>query len=130
MKIGTDKKYNVLIIGAGYAGKEIIKNIKQTMSEKYNIVGIIDDSKNKKNVRISGVQVIGNRHQIAEICKHDKVDEIFFAISKIDKNKKKELLNICQETGVKIRILPTTEDIIRNKNMFQNLKFRKTFCCL
>ena len=27
---------------------------------------------------------------------------------------KKEILNICQETGKKIRILPTTEDIIKN----------------
>lgn len=119
---GDGKKYNVLIIGAGYAGKEIIKNIKQTMSEKYNIVGIIDDSKNRKNAIISGVTVLGNRYQIVEICKNEKVDEIFFAISRIDKKKKKELLNICQETGAKIRILPTTEDIIRNKNMFQNLR--------
>ena len=119
---GDGKKYNVLIIGAGYAGKEIIKNIKQTMSEKYNIVGIIDDSKNRKNAIISGVTVLGNRHQIVEICKNEKVDEIFFAISRIDKKKKRELLNICQETGAKIRILPTTEDIIRNKNMFQNLR--------
>ena len=119
---GDGKKYNVLIIGAGYAGKEIIKNIKQTMREKYNIVGIIDDSKNRKNAIISGVTVLGNRHQIIEICKNEKVDEIFFAISRIDKKKKKELLNICQETGAKIRILPTTEDIIRNKNMFQNLR--------
>ena len=32
------------------------------------------------------------------------------------------MLEICQETGKKIRILPTTEDIIRNKNIFQNLR--------
>ena len=119
---GDGKKYNVLIIGAGYAGKEIIRNIKQTMSEKYNIVGIIDDNKKRLHCIISGVEVLGNRKQIVEICKQKNVDEIFFAISKINKKKKRELLNICQETGAKIRILPTTEDVIRNKNMFQNLR--------
>lgn len=116
------KKYNVLIIGAGYAGRDVIKSIKQTMNEKYNIVGIIDDNKSKLNCSINGVEVIGNRNQIIDICKKEEVDEIFFAISKIDKKKKKEILEICQETGKKIRILPTTEDIIRNKNMFQNLR--------
>jgi len=116
------QKYNVLIIGAGYAGKEIIRNIKQTMNEKYNVVGIIDDSKARLHRIINGVEVLGNRHQIVEICSEKKVDEIFFAISKINKKKKREILNICQETGKKIRILPTTEDIIRNKNMFQNLR--------
>ena len=28
------RKYNILIIGAGYAGRDIIRNIKQTMNEK------------------------------------------------------------------------------------------------
>ena len=116
------KKYNVLIIGAGYAGRDVIKSIKQTMNEKYNIVGIIDDNKSKLNCSINGVEVIGNRNQIIDICNKKEVDEIFFAISKIDKKKKKEILEICQETGKKIRILPTTEDIIRNKNMYQNLR--------
>lgn len=119
---GDGKKYNILIIGAGYAGKEIIRNIKQTMSEKYNVIGIIDDNKNRLHCLINGVEVLGNRDKIIEICEEKNVDEIFFAISKIDKKKKKEILNICQETGKKIRILPTTEDIIRNKNMFQNLR--------
>lgn len=116
------QKYNILIIGAGYAGKEIIRNIKQTMSEKYNVVGIIDDSKGRLHRIINGVEVLGNRNQIIEICKEKNVDEIFFAISKINRKRKKEILNICQETGKRIRILPTTEDIIRNKNMFQNLR--------
>ena len=119
---GDGKKYNVLIIGAGYAGRDIIKSIKQTMSEKYNIIGIIDDNKSKLNCSINGVEVIGTRNQIIDICKNKNIDEIFFAISKIDKKKKKEILEICQETGKKIRILPTTEDIIRNKNMYQNLR--------
>ena len=119
---GDGKRYNVLIIGAGYAGRDIIKSIKQTMNEKYNIVGIIDDNKSKLNCSINGVEVIGNRNQIVNICNKKEIDEIFFAISKIDKKKKKEILEICQETGKKIRILPTTEDIIRNKNMYQNLR--------
>ena len=106
----------------GYAGREIIKNIKQTMNEKYNIVGIIDDNKNRLHALIDGVEVIGNRNDIVKICEKNKVEEIFFAISKIDKNVKKEILTICQDTGSKIRILPSIEDIIKNKNMFQNLR--------
>ena len=116
------RKYNILIIGAGYAGKEIIGHIKRTMNERYGIVGIIDDSRARLHRLMNGVEVLGNKNQIIEICKEKEVDEIFFAISKINKKKKKEILNICQETGKKIRILPTTEDIIKNKNMFQNLR--------
>ena len=113
---------NVLIIGAGYAGRDIVKTIKNNMHEKYNVVGIIDDNKNKLNYVISGARILGNRNDIVAICKNEKVDEIFFAISKIDNKNKKEILNICQNTGCRIRILPTTEDVIRNKDMFNNLR--------
>lgn len=119
---GDGKKSNVLIIGAGYAGTDIIRIMKQTMSEKYNIVGIIDDNRSKLHCVVSGVKVLGNRNDIARICEEKEVDEIFFAISKINKNRKKQILEKCQEVGKKIRILPTTEDIIKNKNMFQNLR--------
>ena len=115
-------KNRVLIIGAGFAGKELIRTIKQTMNNKYQIIGIIDDNKNRKDAKINGVTVLGNRDDIIRICKEKNVDEIFFSISKISQADKKELLEICQETGKKIRILPTTEDIIRNKNIFQNLR--------
>ena len=115
-------KNRVLIIGAGFAGKELIRTIKQTMNNKYQIIGIIDDNKNRKDAKINGITVLGNRNDIIRICKDKNVDEIFFSISKISQADKKELLEICQETGKKIRILPTTEDIIRNKNIFQNLR--------
>lgn len=116
------KRYNILVIGAGYAGREVVKNIKQTMNEKYNIVAIIDDNPKKWHCLIDGVEIVGNRNKIVEVCEQEEVDEIYFAISKIDKKQKKEILNICQETGKKIRILPSIGDIIRNKNMFQNLR--------
>ena len=117
----TERK-NLLIIGAGEAANEIIKTVKNTMKGYYNIVGLIDDNPNKMNYAISGIKILGTRDDIAEICKQYKVDLIFFSISNIDNKNKKEILNICQETGVKIRVLPSIADIIKNKSLLQNLR--------
>lgn len=92
------------------------------MKGYYNIVGLIDDNPNKMNYAISGIKILGTRDDIAEICKQYKVDVIFFSISNIDNKNKKEILNICQETGVKIRVLPSVADIIKNKSLLQNLR--------
>ena len=117
----TERK-NLLIIGAGEAANEIIKTVKNTMKCYYNIVCLIDDNPNKMNDAISGIKILGTRDDIAEICKQYKVDVIFFSISNIDNKNKKEILNICQETGVKIRVLPSVADIIKNKSLLQNLR--------
>ena len=116
------EKKNLLIVGAGEAAREILKTLRTSMKGMYNVVGLIDDNPNKRNYIISGKKILGNRYKILEICKNNNVDTIFFSITNIDNKNKKEILNICQETGAKIRILPSVEDIIRNKALIQNLR--------
>lgn len=120
--INASNKKNLLIIGGGLATKDIVKTIKASMQKTYNIVGIIDDDKDKINYAISGVRILGDRNKIKEACRSYKVDVIFFSISNIDNKNKKEILDICQQTGAKLRILPSTVDIIKNKNIMQNLR--------
>ena len=118
----TSEKKNLLIIGAGEAAKELIKTVKIHMKSTYNLVGAIDDNPNKINYLISGVEILGDRYKIAQICKQKQVDTMFFSISNISNKEKKEILQICQETGAKIRVLPGTADIIRNKSLLHNLR--------
>ena len=120
--INARTQKNLLIIGAGRATKDVIRIIKTDMQKNYNIVGIIDDNPEKINYAISGVRIVGDRYKIREICRNYKVEVIFFCISSIDNKNKKEILDICQETGAKIRILPSTVDIIKNKNIVQSFR--------
>lgn len=112
---------NLLIIGAGTACRDIIKAIKR-LGNEYNIVGIIDDNKNKLNYTISGVKILANRTKIEKICKENNVNVIFFTICDIKSEDKKDILERCQKTGAKIRILPSTENIIKNNNVISNLR--------
>ena len=120
--IPEENRKNLLIIGAGEAARDIIKTLKTTMRNTYNIVGLIDDNEGKYHYLISGVKVLGDRYKIQEICKENKVDVIFFSIANISNQDKKEILQICQETGAKLRMLPGTADLIKGKNVMQNLR--------
>ena len=120
--IPEENRKNLLIIGAGEAARDIIKTLKTTMRNTYNIIGLIDDNEGKYHYLISGVKVLGDRYKIQEICKENKVDVIFFSIANISNQDKKEILKICQETGAKLRMLPGTADLIKNKNVMQNLR--------
>lgn len=116
------KAKNLLIIGAGMGAREIIITIKNSMRDRYNIVGIIDDNKNKLNHYILGIKVIGTRYEIPRFAKEYEVDEIFFAINKIDAVSRRKILEICQETGVKTRVLPTTEEVIGRQGAMNSLR--------
>ena len=113
---------NVLIIGAGEAAKIVLGTLRTTMKENYNVVGLIDDNTYKVNYAISGKKILGTRYDIPRICKEQNVDLILFTISNINSEDRKNMLNICQETGCKVRILPGTADVIASKNLMENFR--------
>ena len=113
---------NVLIIGAGDAARIVIQTLKTTMKNTYHVVGLVDDNINKVNYAISGNKILGTRYDIPRICKENKVDLIFFTISNISNKGRKEILEICQQTQAKVRILPGTTDLIKNKNLMSSFR--------
>ena len=121
-KNAEDNRKNVLVVGAGEAAKTLLSTIKNSMSNTYHVVGLIDDNENKVNYAISGNKILGTRYDIPRICKENNVEVIFFSISNISPEDRKKILEICQETGCKVRILPGTKDLIKDKPLMQNFR--------
>ena len=117
-----DNRKNVLVIGAGEATKILLTTIKNSMKDTYKVVGLIDDNENKLNYAISGNQILGTRYDIPRICKENNVEVIFFTISNISPDDRRKILEICQETGCKVRILPGTKELIKEKPLIQSFR--------
>lgn len=117
-----EKHNNVLIIGAGDATITVLKTLKNTMKDEYNVVGLVDDNTYKVNYTISGCKILGTRYDISQICQEYSVNLILFTISNISNEDRKKILNICQETGCKVRVLPGTIDLIKGKNLMDNFR--------
>ena len=115
-------KKNILIIGAGEATKILLNTLKGSLNDTYNVVGLIDDNANKIDYAISGKKILGTRFDIPRICKENNVEAIFFTISNISNRERRKILEICQETGCKVRILPGTKELIRNKPIMENFR--------
>ena len=93
-----------------------------TLKGKYNIIGIIDDNKKRLGYSVGGVRIIGTRNDIIEICKKHDVNTIFFTIVNIDTQNKKEILDICQKTDAKVKVLPGLVELITEKDLFHSLR--------
>ena len=113
---------NLLIVGAGLGGREMIITIKNFTKNKYNIVGLVDDDKSKYKKKILGVEILGNRYDIPRIVEEYDVDYIFLAISKIDPINRRKILELCGETKAKIKVWPTTEEVISKQGPINSLR--------
>ena len=122
IKYSDENQEKLLIIGGGYSANDIIKTLKTTLKGKYEIVGIIDDNKKRMGYSVGGVRIIGDRHDIEKICEDYKVDSIFFTIVNIDNENKKEILEICNRTHAKVKVLPSLRELISEENLYQSLR--------
>ncbi len=97
---------NVMIIGAGACGKEVIHEY--TMSQHLNakVRCAIDDNPIKKGRVLDGVPIVGNRNDIPKMVGKYDIDEIVFAIPDARGVDKKDILDICSATGCKVRVIP------------------------
>ena len=96
----------VMLIGAGAAGQMILHDVMSNGSTNDRIVCVIDDNANKWNRDIDGVPVVGGREDILTAVERYHVNKIFFAIPSATAEQKRDILNICNETGCELKQLP------------------------
>lgn len=97
---------NAMVIGAGAAGQIIIKELKNSSETRAVPCCIIDDNSNKWGRFMYNVPIVGGRDSIMENVKKYHIDEILFAIPTARPEERRDILNICKETGCELKSLP------------------------
>ena len=107
---------NTMIIGAGEAGRAIISEFNKSGDKMHTRIRcIIDDNKNKKNRYIDGIPIVGTREDIPEMVKKYQIQKIIFAIPAISASEKKNILEICKETGCEMQIVPAVYQLVNGE---------------
>lgn len=97
---------NIMIIGAGACGKDVIHEIVMSRHLDAKVCCAIDDNPVKIGREIDGVPIVGSRVDIPTAVDDYNIDEIIFAIPDAKGVDRKEILDICQSTGCKVRVIP------------------------
>lgn len=112
---GKGYSKRILIVGAGYSAAAMIHDLSRNANINYDIVGLVDDDNEKKNMTISGYRVLGGRNDIPQICRDYKVEEILLAVPSATSAQRKSLIEICEKTDCKIKTLPSIDQTIGNE---------------
>ncbi|MDW7674363.1 MAG: nucleoside-diphosphate sugar epimerase/dehydratase, partial [Bacillota bacterium] len=110
-KNGKDGK-PILVIGAGDSGVIVAKELKRHYSNNINIIGFVDDDPAKQRLSILGIPVLGNRSVIKNLVERYDIQEIILAIPSAPGKVVREIIEICQQTKAKLKILPGMYDLI------------------
>lgn len=107
---------NIMVVGAGESGSIIVKELQSSAYLTHqHVCCFVDDNINIRGKYMRGVKVEGGREDIPYLAAKYDVDEIVIAIPSADQKTIKEILEICNETGCKMRILPGIYQLINGE---------------
>ena len=121
-KMSETSATNIMIIGAGAAGQMILQEVQKSRELNARVCCFIDDNPNKWNRYIEGVPVVGNRDDILSSVKKYHVDRILFAIPTASAESRREILNICKETGCELKTLPGIYQLVNGEVTMGSMK--------
>ena len=96
----------IMMIGAGEAGRVLLRESLFNADAKGEICCLIDDNPEKWGKYLNGVPIVGGRDRIIETAREMEIGQIIFAIPSLNAGERRKILTICQQTGCRLRILP------------------------
>lgn len=106
------KQKRAIIVGAGEAGVMVLREARINLKANIEIVGFIDDDRNKNNLRIQGVSILGTCSDISSVVEKYGIDEIIIAIPSATGEVIRGIISHCQIPSIKIRIVPGLQKIL------------------
>jgi FlaA1/EpsC-like NDP-sugar epimerase len=104
VKKGTEQK-STLIAGAGQAGSELVRQLKQNPELDYRVVGFVDDDPTKLGIKIHGTKVLGTTENMSALINKYKIQSVLIAIPSATGRTIEQIVGKCREAKVEFKIL-------------------------
>jgi FlaA1/EpsC-like NDP-sugar epimerase len=102
----------VIVVGAGDAGRLIVQEMQRSRMLAYTPIGFIDDDERKRNTRILGVRVLGTLAELPRIVREYHPDEVLIAIPSASGEVRRRVVEAAQSASVGVKTLPGLYELI------------------
>lgn len=115
-----DLRKRALIIGAGNAGVALVQELERSPHIGLLPIAFVDDNPAKLNLRIRGLPVVGNRNVIPDVIQSWHIQTVIIAMPSLSGKGLRDIVALCQMTGVETLTLPALQDVLIGTRNLQN----------
>ncbi|AQP45789.1 dTDP-glucose 4,6-dehydratase [Tessaracoccus flavus] len=101
-----------LIYGAGNAGLQVVQLMHMSEEPPYRIVGLIDDDRSKKHLRLRGIRVMGRGKDLAKVAQNTEAQVVILAVTSASPRLIQEIDKTCRDNGLELLIVPPVREMV------------------
>ena len=105
----------VVIIGAGTAGEQLIRDLRRNHPNRYNIVAFLDDDPEKIGRQIHRVPIVASPDVLQDLIYRWDIDLVLIAMPSANEDQMQRLVTICERTNVEFKTLPGAHELLSGR---------------
>lgn len=115
---------NVLIVGAGDLGESLLRQINKTPELGYNLIGLIDDDREKWGMSVHGHKVLGGCSSLKTILAENDIDVIIIAIASQRGQLLRSIVDILKDVNPRpeLKIAPALDEMLQTHSNKMSLR--------
>lgn len=103
----------ILIVGAGRSGRMAAWRLQRDYVDRHmQVIGFADDDRSKQGLYVENRPVLGMTQDIPYIVNNHQISLIVFAIHNIEGEDFRRILEYCELTSTRIKVMPDFEQIL------------------
>lgn len=113
---------SVVIVGAGYTGALLVREMRNNIYINLNPVLFLDDDSSKHGMQIHGIPVAGGRHQLPQVLQEQTIDRVIIAMPTASGKIIREIVQVCRQAGVTAQTMPGIHELLDGSVSFSHLR--------
>lgn len=118
----TRKLKNTILIGAGEAAQQVLRELQHRPELAYKIIGFLDDDDRKQNTVINNIPILGKISDIENVVTYYNINLLVICIPSAPPAKLREITKKCSELNIETKTVPSLSEIIDGKVALNQLR--------
>ncbi|HMN70068.1 MAG TPA: nucleoside-diphosphate sugar epimerase/dehydratase [Bdellovibrionales bacterium] len=117
----------LIIYGAGQNGRLLAQRLLSDPAREHDLLGFIDDDREKRDKRIQGLQVLGNHDELENILSRSGCTDLVVAITEPAPELMRELVVLCRRLNVRVQRIAhfsASQILSRNEALYRQIELK------
>ena len=110
----------VLILGAGRSGALLERELRHRGG--FDVIGFLDDDLRLRGAQVHGIPVLGAIEKLPRVSQEVEAELAIIAMPSATNQQMQNIVEICEQSGIEFRTLPTLHDLGNKATRIDDLK--------